>query len=175
MLHMKKAFMRMEEGLAIFSRFPILTSDYILLYRYIYNIMIPIMFIYCTYLAVYCSLVWMNDVFTLHQNGSRPAWLMRWKCMTEQTVHFTTLVLCSLFLFVEPVVTAVDLPMLKLIRPGWWNTSPATFCGNISPLFVTIWASHDSLSHDSSSLNKMCVVLRIYHEIPIQYSICWIG
>ena len=40
MLHMKKAFMRMEEGLAIFSRFPILTSDYILLYRYIYNIMI---------------------------------------------------------------------------------------------------------------------------------------
>ena len=37
MLHMKKAFERMEEGLAIFSRFPILTSDYVLLYRYIYN------------------------------------------------------------------------------------------------------------------------------------------
>ena len=37
MLHMKKAFERMEEGLAIFSRFPILTSDYILLYRYMHN------------------------------------------------------------------------------------------------------------------------------------------
>ena len=37
MLHMKKAFERMEEGLAVFSRFPILTSDYILLYRYMHN------------------------------------------------------------------------------------------------------------------------------------------
>ena len=37
MLHMMKAFERLEEGLAIFSRFPILTSDYILLYRYIRN------------------------------------------------------------------------------------------------------------------------------------------
>ena len=45
MLHMKKASERMEEGLAVFSRFPILTSDYILLYRYMHN---TVLYYFCT-------------------------------------------------------------------------------------------------------------------------------
>ena len=47
MLYMERPFSRTEEGLAVFSKYPILTSDHILLYRYIrFNLLVLILLYY---------------------------------------------------------------------------------------------------------------------------------
>ena len=166
MLHMKKAFVRMEEGLAIFSRFPILTSDYILLYRYMYNIVYAGSFIVCIWHAVYWLYCSFYASCTRMAAGSLGPW--RRKCMTEQTsssLYYSSL--CSLFLFGEPVVTAVDLPCWGLadkILPQQHFVKKChhylSSLGQAMILFLMILAP-------LLKRVTVIVVLHIYHDIPI--------